>query len=114
MKKSDSQVSPDAHADRLIVGMPTAIDSGSITPLWDLLTAPMSPPDQLVLDLARVRFVDTGTVPRFVALRRRFAGAGTELVVTNVSPAAEDFLLSTGLHRTIHTVGTPEVRDRVA
>ena len=90
---------------RAMLGVPEVFDHRAAEDLRTLLTVSHDGYDELVLDFSDVVLVKTCAVALLVALRRRCASRGVELVLTGLSPAASEFLVMTGLHRTISAEG---------
>lgn len=100
MDSQPSRISIDDRPDRLtVVGV---VDSHTASQLRDAIQAHGSSPDDLVLDLAAVDFIDSSGLRIIVNAHSELDSAGRRLVLVNTSDAVARLLEITGLHEHLH------------
>jgi anti-anti-sigma factor len=97
------------EAERVVLSLDGELDMASAPLLQSAFEeANLASPDVVVLDLRRLRFVDSTGLRIILAARNRCHERGQQLAVTRGSEQVERLLSVTGMDRHLQTVAAPD------
>jgi anti-sigma B factor antagonist len=97
------------EADRVVIALDGELDMASAPLLQSAFEdAHLASPEMIVLDLRRLRFVDSTGLRIILAARNRCRDRGQQLAVTRGSEQVERLLAVTGMSQHLQTVAAPD------